>query len=181
MAKLKDSGNRREFNTGAVRDMAEGKGRCDLLPLDVAGNLIAYFKPNETDGVTQAIRGFKSTGDPEWLELVLVRACKHESIFPDIYTLLLEVAKQFEDGAIKYGDNNWQKGIPLNVYVDSAYRHYLKHLRGDRDEPHDRAFAWNMVCAIWTCDHMPELNVYAPPKDATDAEPAVESTDTPSC
>ena len=35
MAELKDSGNRREFETGAVRDMAEGKGRCDLLPLDV--------------------------------------------------------------------------------------------------------------------------------------------------
>lgn len=30
---IKDSGNRREFSTGAVRDMAEGKGRCDLLPL----------------------------------------------------------------------------------------------------------------------------------------------------
>ena len=29
---LKDSGTRREFETGAVRDMAEGKGRCDLLP-----------------------------------------------------------------------------------------------------------------------------------------------------
>ena len=29
---IKDSGNRREFTTGAVRDMAEGKGRMDLLP-----------------------------------------------------------------------------------------------------------------------------------------------------
>jgi hypothetical protein len=29
---LKDSGHRREFSTGAVRDMAEGKGRMDLLP-----------------------------------------------------------------------------------------------------------------------------------------------------
>ena len=29
---LKDSGTRREFDTGAVRDMAEGKGRYDLLP-----------------------------------------------------------------------------------------------------------------------------------------------------
>ena len=29
---LQDSGNRREFETGAVRDMSEGKGRCDLLP-----------------------------------------------------------------------------------------------------------------------------------------------------
>ena len=29
---IKDSGNRREFDTGAVRDMQEGKGRMDLLP-----------------------------------------------------------------------------------------------------------------------------------------------------
>lgn len=29
---IKDSGDRREFKTGAVRDMAEGKGRMDLLP-----------------------------------------------------------------------------------------------------------------------------------------------------
>ena len=32
---IKDSGERREFQSGAVRDIQEGKGRCDLLPLDV--------------------------------------------------------------------------------------------------------------------------------------------------
>lgn len=31
-AVIKDSGNRREFESGAVRDMQEGKGRMDLLP-----------------------------------------------------------------------------------------------------------------------------------------------------
>lgn len=36
---IKDSGNRREFDTGAVRDIQEGKGRCDLLPLDVVAHL----------------------------------------------------------------------------------------------------------------------------------------------
>lgn len=30
--KIKDSGKRRKFATGAVRDMSEGKGRMDLLP-----------------------------------------------------------------------------------------------------------------------------------------------------
>lgn len=29
---IKDSGNRREFASGAVRDIQEGKGRMDLLP-----------------------------------------------------------------------------------------------------------------------------------------------------
>ena len=39
-----DSGNRRAFGTGAVRDIAAGKGRCDLLPLievsDVTGDRV---------------------------------------------------------------------------------------------------------------------------------------------
>ena len=29
---IKDSGERTQFSTGAVRDMHEGKGRMDLLP-----------------------------------------------------------------------------------------------------------------------------------------------------
>jgi hypothetical protein len=32
MEKIKDSGERTEFASGAVRDMHEGKGRMDLLP-----------------------------------------------------------------------------------------------------------------------------------------------------
>ena len=32
MAMIKDSGERTKFDTGAVRDMHEGKGRMDLLP-----------------------------------------------------------------------------------------------------------------------------------------------------
>ena len=35
---LKDSGARREFDTGAVRDIAEGKGSADLLPLGIIAN-----------------------------------------------------------------------------------------------------------------------------------------------
>ena len=30
---IKDSGNRSEFPTGAVRDLSHGKGRMDLLPM----------------------------------------------------------------------------------------------------------------------------------------------------
>ena len=41
---IKDSGNRREFSTGAVRDMAEGKGRCDLLPLDVIAHILKHIR-----------------------------------------------------------------------------------------------------------------------------------------
>lgn len=49
---------------------------------------------------------------------------------------------------------------------DLANRHfeviwrYLKYKRGDDDERHDRAFVWNILCAIWTCKEMPQLNGY---------------------
>ena len=37
---IKDTGNRREFETGAVRDISTGKGRCDLMPLKVVGEVL---------------------------------------------------------------------------------------------------------------------------------------------
>lgn len=140
--RILDSGTRREFGTGAVRDIAEGKGRCDLIPLDAVG-----------DRTLASIEEFKRTGDILHLQIALYAS----EFYPEKYTLLLEVSKHFEEGAKKYGESNWQKGIPVHCYIDSAVRHYLKHQRGDKDEPHDRAFAWNILCCIWTCVHKPEL------------------------
>ena len=65
--------------------------------------------------------------------------------------------RQYEDGAIKYGERNWEKGIDLHSYIDSAVRHFLKYLDGWDDEPHDRAFIWNILGAIWTLNHHLEL------------------------
>ena len=54
--------------------------------------------------------------------------------YGNILTGLLKVSKQYEEGAKKYDERNWEKGIPLHCYIDSAVRHYLKWLRGDKDE-----------------------------------------------
>lgn len=145
---LKDSGNRREFASGAVRDINEGKGRCDLLPLDVVATLIdssvlklinAFVRDGQLNHLYDAVMAFTGTSREE------------------LCTAMLEVAKHYEDGCNKYGDRNWEKGIPLHCYIDSGVRHYLKWFRGDKDEPHDRAFVWNMLGAIWTQKHLPEL------------------------
>jgi hypothetical protein len=145
---LKDSGKRREFGTGAVRDINEGKGRCDLLPLDVVGEL-------ENDPSFTSINDYVRTGDK--FKLVQVISRFSETRYGNLPTAMLEVSKHYEDGCNKYGERNWEKGIPLHCYIDSAVRHYLKYKRGDTDEPHDRAFLWNLICAIWTQDNCPEL------------------------
>lgn len=154
---IKDSGERREFDTGAVRDIQEGKGRCDLMPLDVVSEVGDCWDQWHKD-VLLLIYKFQSTGCTGYLNSAL--NCFASHVFSDPQTMLLETAKHFEAGAIKYGEYNWQKGIPLKSYIDSTIRHYLKWLRGDKDEPHDRAFCWNILCAIWTCKHKPELNDY---------------------
>ena len=60
------------------------------------------------------------------------------------------VARQFEEGALKYGDGNWLKGQPLSRYVDSALRHLFKHMGGETDERHDVAAAWNILALLET-------------------------------
>lgn len=153
---IKDSGNRRKFESGAVRDIQEGKGRCDLLPLGVVADLIGSKE-------LKRIHEFKNTGDVTYLFDALKefsRIYKRDSKGKKLADMLLEVSIHFEAGARKYGDNNWRKGIPAYCYIDSAVRHYLKWIRGDNDEPHDRAFAWNLLCCIWTCQNKPELNTY---------------------
>lgn len=145
---IKDSGNRREFESGAVRDIAEGKGRCDLLPLDIIGEFYG-------DDILQSIDHYVREGDPRWLKHVFeIFAIDY---IGGIETAILEVSKHYEEGCKKYGERNWEKGIPLHCYIDSGVRHYLKFKREDKDEPHDKAFLWNMLGAMWTAKHHPEL------------------------
>lgn len=65
-------------------------------------------------------------------------------------TALFAIARVFEEGAKKYADRNWEIGIPLSRYLDSALRHLLKHLEGQRDEPHMAQAGWNVLAYIHT-------------------------------
>ncbi len=145
---IKDSGARREFETGAMRDIGEGKGRADLLPLGIIGKEL-------DDNVLRNIELYIRFGNPSVLWKAIECFCYKRNW--SLYTALLEVSIQYEEGAKKYSDRNWEKGIPLHCYIDSGVRHYLKWCRGDTDEPHDRAFLFNILGAIWTHINLPDL------------------------
>lgn len=161
-AMIKDSGNRTEFETGAVRDIQEGKGRCDLLPIDAMPLIFETLHGDQDSRVFMfnTISHFVRTGEIEGLIAALDVFVSDHKAFDSLADMLLEVSIHFEEGAKKYGERNWEKGIPTQRYIDSAVRHYLKWLRGDDDERHDRAFCWNIICCIWTCIHHPDLNDY---------------------
>lgn len=105
MYEVKDSGTRREFSTGARRDMAEGKG--DMFSLPPAA--------------------------------------------------IIRVSKHYESGAKKYGRNNYQKGIPISAFMDSALRHIFKYLDGMDDEDHLSAAAFNILGAIQMEERNPDM------------------------
>tara|TARA_B100002019_G_scaffold211543_1_gene184368 strand:- start:892 stop:1296 length:405 start_codon:yes stop_codon:yes gene_type:complete len=67
---------------------------------------------------------------------------------------LKRVMKRYLDGAEKYGENNWMKGMPLSVFYDCAHRHLEAWWRGENTEDHAAAVVWNMLCAMYT-----EMNV----------------------
>lgn len=103
-AHLPDSGDRSNFDTGAVRDASVGKG----VPSNIS---------------PKALR---------------------------------RIAKRFEDGAAKYSQFNCYKGIPINRYIDSLYRHLWSYIEGDTSEDHLGAIGWNAVMLIDTAERIDE-------------------------
>jgi hypothetical protein len=95
---LKDSGERRQFETGAVRDRGALKGRPDLRPIHALHALDVHM----------------------------------------------------EKGSLKYSARNWELGMPLSEYYNSATRHQEKMLAGYTDEPHRDSWLWNVCCFIET-------------------------------
>ena len=164
--KILDSGNRREFDSGAVRDIQEGKGRCDLLPLlEVSSYFKQLASEKDEDGFETYSNIMLNIG--LFMEYpVATRVNFIETAIKDFinsaydteWTAILVLAEHYEEGAKKYAERNWEKGMPYHCFIDSGIRHLTKYFRGDQDEPHDRAFLWNMFGLIWTLHHHPECN-----------------------
>lgn len=71
---------------------------------------------------------------------------------------IMEVSKHCEEGALKYGEHNVDKGIPLHSLLDSASRHLAKYMVGMDDEDHLRAACWNLLWALNQRKTHPELD-----------------------
>lgn len=63
---------------------------------------------------------------------------------------LARLAKLYEAGSLAYGDRNWEKGLPLSRYWDSALRHLTQFSLGLTDEDHLIHGLWNLWCFVHT-------------------------------
>ena len=72
------------------------------------------------------------------------------------HSALLRVAHHMEDSLTEHEERNWEKGLPVHCFLDSAMRHMFKYMDGRVDEDHLAAAATNLLMALWTEDHHPE-------------------------
>jgi hypothetical protein len=71
---------------------------------------------------------------------------------------LRRMAEAAHEGAVKYGDFNHEKGLPISVYTNHALAHVFKYLSGDRSEDHLGHAAWNLMFACHSEELFPHLN-----------------------
>ncbi len=65
------------------------------------------------------------------------------------FDLFDRLAKHYEMGADKYGDDNWRKGMNSKDVLDSLMRHVRCYFMGMEDEDHLSAIIFNAFCLMY--------------------------------
>lgn len=68
------------------------------------------------------------------------------------------LARTYAEGAEKFGQFNWENGMPVTDLLNHAIAHLFKFLGGDRSEDHLGHAAWNVLGAIHSMEMWPHLN-----------------------
>lgn len=170
---VKDTGVRTKFETGSQKEIVEGRGRFDLLPLEEVANLIDFYYnwtvPKNDPMVEDAknismflydIKLSLSTEDIEEKKVFIRRAIArfiNYFLASTPIEIIPDLARLYEAGAKKYAERDWEKGRPQEVFINSALRHFFQYLNNETDEAHDIAVIWNLISCVHILDTMPEM------------------------
>ena len=67
-------------------------------------------------------------------------------------------AQTCDEGAKKYSDFNWEKGMPVNDLLNHVIGHIFMYLAGDRSEDHLAHAGWGLDAAMHSEELWPDLN-----------------------
>ena len=115
-----------------------------------------------SNGEPGIIKGWDSVKDSGVREEFKTGSKRDTSIGKGRYDLLPfyaihRLSRVYENGAVKYGENNWRLGQPCSRYLNSSLRHLMKAGAGWKDEDHLAQAMWNIAAIIET-QKMIELN-----------------------
>jgi len=136
-----DSGHRREFTTGAMRDRDEGKG----IPTLISPHFISCVIEDKIERCVHLSYSLLETKNiilAEWI------ACTICDMFSSHNDMIVRLSKHLEAGAKKYSPRNWEKGMPIEEYINSLIRHLTSI--GREDEDHLAAATFNIMALIHT-------------------------------
>lgn len=74
------------------------------------------------------------------------------------WNAIIELSKHCENGAVKYGEHNVDRGCVWHSLADSGARHLAKFMIGMNDEPNLVAACWNLMWLLEETITKPELN-----------------------
>ena len=70
---------------------------------------------------------------------------------------LRRLAETYCEGATKYGDNNWLKGMPASDLLNHLMKHIDQWRFGDKSEDHLAHAAWGLFALMHFEETRPEL------------------------
>lgn len=68
------------------------------------------------------------------------------------------IAETCDEGAKKYDDFNWEKGMPVHDLLNHVIAHCYMYLSGDRSEDHLAHAGWGCLAACHSEELWPHLN-----------------------
>ena len=70
---------------------------------------------------------------------------------------LRRLAETYAEGAAKYGERNWERGMPASVLMNHAIRHLYLWIDGDTSEDHLSHAAWGLFALMTFEEVAPEF------------------------
>lgn len=177
------NGELRRFSTGAVRSKDADAYRFDLITpigmkawiqeqlhncesaldhLDESNPTQAVLFRNEqrNDHLLECLyRVFTFlSGDTDPISLIAAFCYLDDAARIDGEPLIFGVAKAYQEGASRYGNWNWERGMPADSILNHAVRHIFLAIRGDTDEDHCGHAGWGLLAAYHSLKLWPHLN-----------------------
>lgn len=148
----KDSGKRQEFESGMVRDVSEGKTDYTLM---FDGPISGFY-------LLHILRGSFNSDYILPMDILMLFSRWYES--SDVlaaHNLLFNIAELeggpygyfrrcaelLTRGAVKYSPRNWMQAAgeeEQKRFKESALRHFMQYMCGDKDEDHAAAIWFNI-------------------------------------
>jgi hypothetical protein len=126
-----------------------GQANAKLVPGLVSNQLdkpITVKVTEEEQAENRAAFGFNFSNDQRTFPTGAQRDSSSGKPRPDLISpfATMRRGRVMELGAKKYGYRNWEKGMPLSVFMASAMRHLTQFSMGAKDEDHLAHCAFNL-------------------------------------